>query len=187
MFIKFLPSKRSASIRFSFIYNKICILKTRRVNTYSASLICVWDKDMNWCASGHPCIKPNRIVMALRKANTFLFPNILSSIVVGTTPSCVPDRILHVSVSFLGVVILLWPGRLYKSTFGVNEHFWNNLTMSIDGNSIIWHNRDNLAAYIEGMLLPRYDYMSFMICCSTCHQHVTWECQIPKSTSWQPY
>lgn len=31
-----------------------------------------------------------------------------------TKPSEIPDRILHVSVSFLGVVILLWPGLLFE-------------------------------------------------------------------------
>jgi hypothetical protein len=38
--------------------------------TYTASLICVWDIDSNWCTSGQPCRQPISPVMPLKEANT---------------------------------------------------------------------------------------------------------------------
>jgi len=74
---------------------------------YKSSLISVWHKDMDRCSCRHPCIFTDA-----RSKNKGKKPNQSQS--VKSTPSETPEDIRQVSVSFLGVVIRLWPGLLIK-------------------------------------------------------------------------
>ena len=74
---------------------------------YKSSLISVWHKDMDRCSCRHPCIFTDA-----RSKNKGKKPNQSQS--VKSKPSETPEDIRQVSVSFLGVVIRLWPGLLIK-------------------------------------------------------------------------